>query len=245
MKLLIFNFLFLTCMFTGTGQPVLSPELTKGVHVYTLSGKKHKTLNNKLLIYVPEGFTSRPESGMPLLIYLHGAIERGDDPLKIMQAGPLTEVKEKALPMIIVAPQCLPGNRWNPVALNDMLTTLKKLLPVDASRIYLTGKSMGGIGAWEFATQFPGHFAAVVPVAGRGDTTQAHSLVNIPVWAFHGTEDPVIPPEGSQNMVDAVNRAGGHAKLTLYPGAKHNVWDQTYSNPNLYEWVLKQARKQK
>jgi len=220
----------------------LTPALSEGQHVYTLWGESFISLNNRFLIYLPVHYLSQPDKSWPLLIYLHGASERGTNPSLIKKAGPPMEAVKRDFPMIILSPQCLPKNRWNPIELNQFVQKVIGILQVDPNRIYLTGKSMGGFGAWDFATQFPDRFAAIVPISGGGDTTQAVYLAGKSVWAFHGAKDQVVPVSASREMVDAVNRAGGKAKLTIYPNAGHNVWDKTYSNPNIYEWLLQQTK---
>jgi predicted peptidase len=100
------------------------------------------------------------------------------------------------------------------------------------------GASMGGYGSWQMAMSLPEYFAAMVPICGGGLFWNAARLVNVPVWAFHGGKDTVIPPEESMKMVDAVNAAGGNAKLTIYPDNDHNAWTDTYSNPEVFAWLL-------
>ena len=113
---------------------------------------------------------------------------------------------------------------------------------IDQNRVYLTGLSMGGYGTWTIASSYPQRFAAIAPVCGGGQPYLARSLKNIPVWAFHGAMDSVVPLQQSQMMVDAVNRAGGNAKLTVYPEADHDSWTATYNNDELYEWLLSHSK---
>jgi predicted peptidase len=115
---------------------------------------------------------------------------------------------------------------------------------VDPERIYLTGLSMGGYGTWSIGCSYPGRFAAIVPICGGGIPIRAGNLKSVPVWAFHGAKDPVVPLSQSQQMTDAVNRAGGSAQLTVYPEAEHDSWTQTYNNPQLYDWLLSHRKKQ-
>jgi predicted peptidase len=114
---------------------------------------------------------------------------------------------------------------------------------VDTSRIYLTGLSMGGYGTWALACTYPERFAAIAPICSGGMPFVAHTMADIPVWAFHGEKDDVVPLSESQMMVDAVNEAGGNAKLTVYPDLAHDSWTQTYDNPKLYEWFLEHSKK--
>ena len=128
----------------------------------------------------------------------------------------------------------------------DTLTTLldeiQSSYAIDADRVYLTGLSMGGFGTWSLACRYPDRFAAIAPICGGGQWYLANRLRHVPVWAFHGAKDPVVPPDLSKSMVDAVKRAGGSAKLTIYPEAGHDSWTAAYDNPDLYKWLLGHRR---
>lgn len=113
---------------------------------------------------------------------------------------------------------------------------------VDKDRIYLTGLSMGGYGTWSLAAYTPDRFAAVVPICGRGEPIMAKGLVHVPIWVFHGAKDPVVPLAGSERMVEALKKANGNVKFTVYPEAGHDSWTETYANPELYTWLLQQKR---
>ena len=110
--------------------------------------------------------------------------------------------------------------------------------PVDRTRVYLTGLSMGGYGAWYLASAYPELFAALVPVCGGGDPDEACTLKDIPTWAFHGAKDDVVPPSESVQMVEALKQCGGDVRLTLYPDLGHNSWTRTYNTMELYSWML-------
>ena len=141
--------------------------------------------------------------------------------------------------MITVAPLCS-ENTWF-----DLFDMLKALLAeiacadfTDPERIYCMGASMGGYATWQLAMSCPEYFAAIVPICGGGMYWNAARLINVPVWAFHGAKDTVVLPEESQKMVNAVNRKNGNARLTLYPENDHNAWSDTYSNPEVFSWML-------
>ncbi len=241
MKLFAFlSVLIFSLFFHPTGD--ITPALSEGIKEYSLNIQDLTTTNNRLLIYLPDGYMGNPDRKWPVLVYLHGAMERGTNPEIIKRAGPLTVAKKYDLPMVIISPQCLKGHRWNPLDLNKLLKFLLSLLRCDRNKIYFTGKSMGGVGTWEFATQFPNYFAAIVPVCGRGDTTQAVYLKNTAVWAFHGALDRVIPPAGSENMVKAIRHNGGKARLTIFPDGTHQIWDRVYRDRKLYNWLLSQSK---
>ncbi len=196
-------------------------------------------LNNmQYIVRYPDSYDNGEKH--PVIICLHGAGTRGTDIDLVKNYSLLHEAaKFDDFPFIIVAPQCS-ENTWF-----DMWPTLKALvreiavLPrIDETRIYLAGNSMGGYAAWQLAMSMPEYFAAVAPICGGGMYWNAGRLVNVPVWAFHGALDDTVYPEESEKMVNAVNRAGGSAKLTVFPDAGHNAWTPAYSDPELYKWFL-------
>ncbi|MGB9623674.1 MAG: prolyl oligopeptidase family serine peptidase [Phycisphaerae bacterium] len=203
-----------------------------------------RTVECRYLLFLPEEYGRDRARRWPLLLFLHGAGERGDDLNLLKRHGPPKIVeKDPHFPFIVVAPQC-PANRFG--FANDVLIALLDDViaryAVDPDRVYVTGLSMGGYGTWSLACAYPERFAAIVPICGKGETWQAGNLKHVPVWAFHGAKDTVVPPEGSEKMVEAVRRNGGEAKLTIYPEAGHDSWTATYDNPELYEWLLKHRR---
>ena len=132
-------------------------------------------------------------------------------------------------------------------ALNGLVLSAMKTYNVDESRIYLTGLSMGGYGAWHLAEAYPRLFAAVVPICGGaqpmiGFPERIKALKKVPIWAFHGAKDNVVPVERSQELVDVLKKNDGNVRFTIYPDASHDSWTETYDNPELYEWLLKQKR---
>jgi len=198
------------------------------------------TLSLRYLLSVPEGYDDDPEARWPLVVFLHGAGERGDDLSKAGVHGPPKAVAEGAsFPFILVAPQCPADEWWTDQPVLELIDHLEESFRVDASRIYLTGLSMGGYGTWHFATAAPHRFAAVAPVCGGGVPYQMRRIPHLPVWAFHGDEDRAVPVEESVRLVEALRRHGNEsAKLTLYEGVGHDSWTETYANPELYEWLL-------
>jgi len=198
------------------------------------------------LLYIPEEV---PGAGKkrPLMLFLHGAGERGNDLELVKRNGPPMLVAEgKTFPFIIASPQCPKDISWsNPekiIALNALIDELIATYPIDESRIYLTGLSMGGFGTWSLAATYPERFAAIVPICGGGNRMEARRLVNMPIWVFHGAKDQVVPTSMSQDMVDALKKKGSDVKFTVYPETGHNSWVEAYNNPELYEWLLKQNK---
>ena len=190
---------------------------------------------------MPTGYAADRTARWPLLIFLHGSGERGDDLNTVKVHGPPKIAdRDPAFPFVLVSPQ-LPANEdWDVARLDALLDRTLKTLRIDRSRIYLTGLSLGGHATWRWAAAEPWRFAAIAPVAGRGDIATACALKTMPVWAFHGDRDDTVPPEGSFAMVRAIRACGGAPRLTIYPDLGHNSWDPAYDDPALYWWLLKQ-----
>lgn len=211
--------------------------------LYAQSLSQPITLELDYWLYLPKNYYDQQK--WPLLVFLHGAGERGQDLNRLKIHGPIMLVEQgKDLPFIIVAPQC-PADQWWPYRVEHISAVIDEIVekyPVDTKRIYMTGLSMGGYGTWATATRYPDRFAAIAPICGGGEVLLANLLKAVPIWAFHGDKDTIVPLSESQRMVDAVNNAGGNAKLTIYPGVNHNSWTQTYNNDALYEWFLSHSR---
>jgi dienelactone hydrolase len=193
----------------------------------------------KYLLYLPEGYTSDTAARWPLMIFLHGSGERGDDLSKVKVHGPAKLIEHgRKFPFIVVSPQAAMQNGWRVEVLKGMLDDLKKKYRVDNARVYMTGLSMGGYGTWAFASKYPDDLAAIAPICGGGDPEEAWKIRRLPVWCFHGAKDDVVPPSESQKMVDALKKYNANVKYTLYPDANHNSWDSAYGNDSLYSWLL-------
>ncbi len=202
----------------------------------------------------------------PLVIFLHGSGERGTDNSAQLKWGALSFASDQMMlahPAIVIAPQCPPDQLWSNLRdgksvlelllqptpskptriLLEMIDSLKYKLPVDTNRIYITGLSMGGYGVYDIIERRPDLFAAAVPVCGGGDTSIAKSIAHIPMWIFHGAEDPVVPVVFSTNMVKALTNAGAHPGYTQYPEVGHFSWLGAYSDLQLFEWMFRQRKK--
>lgn len=206
------------------------------------------------LLFLPKGYDAQAQKRWPMILFLHGAGERGTDIWKVATHGPPKNVATHPdFPFIVVSPQCPDRQVWSSEVLLGLLDDCTAKYAVDKSRIYLTGLSMGGYGTWDLGLAHPERFAAIVPICGGGQMIavllgsqdRGAALRSLGVWAFHGGKDPVVPLEESQRMVDALKRAGAQdVKLTIYPDAGHDSWVEAYNNPELYEWMLKHSRKQ-
>ena len=218
-----------------------------GQHSHTFEKTITKTLSCNYLLFLPESY-GQEKKNWPLILFLHGAGERGSDIEKVKVHGPPKIVQtKKDFPFIVVSPQC-PEDEWwtdKTEVLINLLDEIVAHYDVDTERIYLTGLSMGGYGSWALASQYPDRFAAVAPICGGGDPILARTLKDVPIWAFHGAKDSVVPVEESKRLVEAVNARGGNAKLTIYPDANHDSWTETYNNPKLYDWLLEHRRTSK
>lgn len=211
-----------------------------------------KSVRLAYLLHFPAGYESEPQKKWPLLIFLHGAGERGSDLNKVKVHGPPKIAdKDPAFPFILASPQCPEGKNWDTQPVMELLEHLTKSTRVDTTRIYLTGLSMGGYGSWTLASRHPDRFAAVVPICGGGSSIDPkiaggkhlEALKTLPIWAFHGARDTVVVPGESERMVEEFKKRGCQdIKLTIYPEAGHDSWTATYSNPQLYEWLLGKRR---
>jgi len=203
-----------------------------------------KTVGLKYSVCRPDGYNENADKKWPLILFLHGAGERGDDLSVLRPWGPLGySQKTPGFGFIVVAPQCPTGEDWDPDTVIALLDKVQEDYRVDPDRAYLTGLSMGGIGTWETAIAHPGRFAALAPVCGRGVPLLGYRIYQMPIWVFHGEKDDVIDVCHSREMVDALKGMGGERiKFTVYPEGGHDIWNEVYNNPELYDWFLKYKR---
>jgi pimeloyl-ACP methyl ester carboxylesterase len=191
------------------------------------------------LLALPDGYENDTTTQWPLVIFLHGSGERGNDLEKVKKNGPPKLVEQgKKFSFILVSPQAGPEAAWDAETLYRMEQYLKKEYRVNSDKVYLTGLSMGGYGTWDLAMKHPEEFAAIAPICGGGDASTAWKLRNIPIWCFHGAKDNVVPLAASENMVKAAKEFNPNVKFTVYPNANHNSWDASYNNDSLYTWLL-------
>jgi predicted peptidase len=200
-----------------------------------------------------------PHATYPLILFLHGAGERGNDNhAQLLHVVPvlLSAENRQKFPCFVVAPQCPTGQKWvdtnwssgahkqpeqpsKPMALTlQLLQELQRELPIDSRRLYVMGLSMGGFGTWDVIARYPRMFAAAVPICGGGDESTAPRFAAVPIWAFHGAKDNVVPVSSTRKMIDVLRQAGGQPRYTEYPDCQHNSWDPAVREPDLLPWLF-------
>lgn len=194
------------------------------------------------LEYLPADYGADPGRPWPLILFLHGAEERGDD-LSVVTREALPRLLDEGLelPFVVVAPQCPAGMYWEPDLVGELVDHVAAVRRVDRTRLYLTGISMGGFGTWATAIEYPDFFAAIIPICGGGDPERVCAIAHVPVWTFHGDSDLTVPPARTIQMVRALERCGGKVLFTLYPNTGHDAWTATCRKPAVYEWLLQHA----
>ena len=212
----------------------------------------------KYQVFVPDNWTSK--ASWPVILFLHGAGERGDDGLIQTEVGIGTTIRRdrSRFPAVVVMPQCRKNVWWADSTMADVamaaLEQAQKEFHGNPQRVYLTGLSMGGYGTWYLAGKYPGKFAALAPVCGgilvpdmaRMQSPDDHSpyteaakkIGKTPLWIFHGGDDPVVPVTESRRMNEAMTTLGGEVHYTEYPGVGHNSWEKAYAEPELLTWML-------
>ncbi|MRT94385.1 prolyl oligopeptidase family serine peptidase [Ancylomarina sp. 16SWW S1-10-2] len=225
------------------------------------SYEKYSNANGDTLNYRQLFSDYDTESKYPLVIFLHGSGERGDDNESQLKWGVMNFASSQNMKMyrpIVIAPQCPKGMSWGNFSYEDMtiqstpskpmellielINEAKLKLPVDTNRIYITGLSMGGFGTFDAISRYPNLFAAAVPVCGGGDVSKAPAISHLPIWIFHGALDTTVNPALSQNMVKALTLAGAHPGYTQYPEAGHFSWIAAYSDAMMMEWLFSQRK---
>ncbi|WP_082842816.1 alpha/beta hydrolase-fold protein [Gemmata sp. SH-PL17] len=194
------------------------------------------------LLYLPKGY-EKGDKDWPLVLFLHGGGETGTDLEKVKIHGPPKLVAAgKEFPFILVSPQTRRFG-WDPDTLHALLDEITTKHKVDKDRIYVTGMSMGGMGTWALAASRPDRFAAIVPICGGGNPTDAKKIKSLPIRIFQGGKDPIVRLQTAETMIKALKDAGAvDAELKVYPEAGHDSWTETYEDPKVFEWLLKQKR---
>ena len=197
------------------------------------------------LLHLPEGY-EQSDASFPLILFLHGMGERGND-LDLLRTQGLAKRLDEVddFPFIVISPQC-PLDSWWSLQMDVLMSLLDGSIAtyrVDTTRVYLTGLSMGGYGTWALASSYPERFAAIAPICGGMDRwfdleTRAQALSTLPIWTFHGSADQAVPIIETEQVIAAIEAAGGTVKYTVYPRVGHDSWTQTYANSELYSWFL-------
>jgi predicted peptidase len=223
----------------------------------------------KYQVFVPDTWT--PHQKWPVILFLHGAGERGDDGLQETDVGIGTAIRSNrsVIPAIVVMPQCRPNVWWMQAHMDDLaiasLDAAIKEFHGDVRRTYLTGLSMGGYGTWYLAEKYPGRFAALIVICGgirppaatlkaypelakwtpadepKSYTDAAAKVGNVPVWIFHGADDDIVPVTESQRIYAAMKAIGNDVHYTEFPGIRHASWDKAYDDPKLFPWLFSKS----
>ena len=223
------------------------PAMNPGQTAQKFSLERKQVFTADYLLSLPPSYGVDATKRWPLILFLHGAGERGTNLWMVAKHGP-PKIDIATNNFIVVSPQCPNGKIWSNDLLLALLDEIETKYAVDTRRIYLTGLSMGGFGTWSLGLTHPERFAAIAPICGGGELitpllADKAKLTTLPVWAFHGAKDPVVPVEESERMVKLLKKYQvREVKLTIYPEAQHDSWTQTYANPELFEWFLQHSR---
>jgi predicted peptidase len=248
-----FATLAIVLLAAGCSTPSPSPKPKPGAQTSNRFHREVRAVQDLgYLLYLPKAAAAEPAKKWPLVLFLHGAGERGTNLSKVAFHGPPKLVAAgRDFPFILVSPQCPEGQVWDSDALFGLLDQVQSSLPVDSKRVYVTGLSMGGYGTWNLISRHPERFAAAAPICGGGERlrtlllepAQREAIKSLKVRVYHGGKDGVVFPEESQRMVEAFRRAGTtDITLTVYPEAGHDSWTETYNNPQFFDWLLSQSR---
>lgn len=210
-----------------------------------IQGSFSKEIKTKVqLNYILQLPTNQKEK-FPLIIFLHGSGERGTDLALVKVHSPFTYKELIQSPVALLAPQCPSNVWWDTTAVYELIKETISKYNIDATRIYLTGLSMGGWGTWKLAIEHPELFAAVAPVCAPVDILMVIDVpkLNMPIRIYHGALDDVVLPEDSIMMHQELKKQNKQSELFIFPNDNHNSWDSTYSNPEFYKWLLSQQKK--
>jgi predicted peptidase len=224
-------------------QAVLGEEPQSGRQVEQMfQSKSDPAMKLGYLLYLPENYGKSSEKS-PLLLFLHGSGERGNDLSAVKKHGPPKLIGQgQQFPFVVVSPQCPADQRWDAKTLLALLDDLGAKYSIDASRIYVTGLSMGGSGTWSLVAAAPQRFAAAVPICGGADPKIVEAVSSVPTWIVVGDRDRDMLVANCRVMAGQLQSRGADVKFTLYTGVGHDSWTQTYATPELYEWMLRRQR---
>ncbi len=229
--------------FARAEEPAAGKQVAQSLEVKAAGDDAQAKSTLKYWLFLPAEYDPKAEKKWPLMLFLHGAGERGDNLEVVKKHGPPKIVDGKSdFPFVVISPQCATNKRWQASELIQLIDHAEQTLQIDKQHEYCTGLSMGGFGTWNLTAAYPDRFAAAAPICGGGNVKDAEKLKALPLWVFHGAKDTTVRPEKSQEMVDAIKAAGGDPKLTIYPDAGHDSWTQAYNDQELYDWMLKQTK---
>jgi predicted peptidase len=193
-------------------------------------------------LHIPENTKEKK----PLIVFLHGSGEKGTDIEKVKIHGPFKYLKTHNLDAYVLAPQCPENEYWDSEVLHRLILKIQKEYSIDTNRIYLTGLSMGGWGAWNLAFTHPDTFAALVPIAGfvdRVPMVENCKIASIPIRIFHGLLDNVVDVNYSIAIYKKIKTCNANIELTIFDDANHDSWSRVYDNKEIYDWMFKQIKK--
>ncbi|WP_338762892.1 alpha/beta hydrolase-fold protein [Bernardetia sp. ABR2-2B] len=267
MKNKIYSFSVFVCMLilvlasSSYGQKTNSDKLRYELFEHKLFVSTTQTDSMRYRLLFPKNYKKDYDKNKkyPLVLFLHGAGERGDSSLTVKHIGAwaLQEKNRDDYECFVLVPQCEKNNKWVEVDWSadshtqpkkmskymdltcELLEELENELPIDSTRIYLTGLSMGGYGTWDLAARFPKKFAAIVPICGGADEKTADSLKSMPTWVFHGALDQTVKPQRSRNMVETLKKAGNEdVHYTEYEKVRHGSWKPAYEDGQMWKWLF-------
>lgn len=254
-RLHLLVYLPLLLALSACSSPKNSNPMKPGQTAQKFSIERKQVLAADYLLFLPDGYGADTTKRWPLILFLHGAGERGTNLSLVAKHGPpKIDTTQTNFPFIVVSPQCPAGKIWSNDLLLALLDEVETKYAVDTRRVYLTGLSMGGFGTWSLGLCHPEKFAAIAPICGGSETIRIilarnydaatlAQMKSLGIWAFHGTKDTSVMQEESERMVALLKKVGcENVKLTIYPEAGHDSWTQTYANPELFAWLLQHSR---
>jgi len=197
------------------------------------------------LVFTPQGYDPKSAREWPLVFFLHGAGEKGNDITKVKRSAfPQLAISDGTdFPFIMISPQlAMEAGYWSPDELDVLFSEIVDTYKVDRSRVIVTGMSLGGNGTWDWAAHSPQYFAAALPICGWGNPSNACRMKGTEIWAFHGDSDLIVNITGTKNMISALRSCGLNPAFTIYPGVGHDSWTRTYNNPDVIKWMMAQRK---
>ncbi|WP_292009231.1 prolyl oligopeptidase family serine peptidase [Chryseobacterium sp.] len=228
--------------------PIVLLLLSFNMNAQEIKAELNKEVKRTEKISYILDYPQKTKGNVPLIVFLHGSGERGNNLEMVKAHSPFTYKNLITEPVAILAPQCSEDTWWDTITIYNLIKEVQKKYKIDASRIYLTGLSMGGWGTWKLAMEHPEMFAAVVPVCAPADRVMEANIqryTDLPIRIFHGGNDDIVSPVNSITMYQALKKVNPGVSLTIFSDDNHNSWDSTYSDPKLYEWMLSQRKPQK